>query len=331
MSYAKEDEIEKKKRKRLYIVILFVLVFIFVALTVVSCFYPIETWKYYVNLPKTGQRADGELRLHFVDVGQGDATIIEFPDGKIALVDGGDDTEKTKTTLLRYLNALQIDAIDYLIVTHTDADHCGGLDTVVKHKRIVQAFVPDNTETVGLQYQEFFKRLEKEKDCAVYSLMRKRIRGNDGDAYTFSLLYPYATDLMDDNLDNNATSGVVWLEYQNTGAVLMGDAPATVETALVTQAKNGLLREVAPHFIGTEIIKLSHHGANTATSGTFLDYIQAKTAVISCGENNLYGHPAKETMERLSERDIQTYRTDTQGHIIITVNSAGYTAKTLSK
>lgn len=333
MNYAKEREIARKKKLKAKIIVFTIVTACILALSVFSFFVPMPTWKNRVNLPNVGKRADKELRMHFINVGQGDATVIEFPDGKIALIDGGDDTETNKTRLLRYLNALKIDQIDYLIVTHADADHCGGLDEVVKQKRILQAFVPDINVSTGVQYQEFYGVLEKEK-CEIIPVARKRIvNATEETPYTFSILYPYANSVSGTVNNDNERSGVVWLEYQGVGAIFMGDAPAEVETALKNQAKNGLLQTFAPNLHSTEIIKVSHHGSNTATSGEFLEYIQAKTAIISCGKNNVYGHPNTETLNTLQEKDVETYRTDTQGHIIVTVQEGDtqYSVRALTK
>ncbi len=320
MNYAKKRDIVNKRKRKIIAIVLVAVIVLLIGLTILSVFRPIESWAYYVSLPKTGKRADGELRIHYVDVGQGDATVIELPDGKTALIDGGDDTDKTKMTLLRYLNALGIDKLDYLIVTHTDADHCGGLDAVVKHKSIGRAYVPEKRENVGAQYSEFYGGLEKE-NCEILPLMRGRI--DEGDApYTFSLLYPYAPalDETDTELtDDNARSGVIYLEYGGVSTVFMGDAPAAVETALVAEAKRDLLQPFAPRLHDTALLKISHHGSNSATTSAFLRYLRVKTAVVSCGANNLYNHPNAKTLERLNEQEITTYRTDLQGHIIATL------------
>ena len=328
MNYAKERELAKKKHRKVKIIVLSAVAVLIAVLTVVSCFIPTGTWKYKVSLPKVGVRADGELRIHFVDVGQGDATVIELPDGKNVLIDGGDDTEKTKVALLRYLNALKIETIDYLIVTHADADHCGGLDEVLKYKQIRQAYVPNVNPSAGVQYQEFYSLLEQEK-CEITTLYRTGICKAETSGYTLSVLYPYPPSVMGEVNDDNDASGVIWLDYHGVSTVFMGDAPATVEGTLKTEAGLGLLDRFAPTFSETEIIKLSHHGSNSASSAEFLQSIQAETAIISCGKNNVYGHPHEEVLQRLEDEEITAYRTDTQGNIIVSVsqNGTGYTVK----
>lgn len=327
MNYAGEREIQIRKKRKAKIIVLAVVAVLVVVLTVLSCYIPMGEWQYLVNLPKISKRAEGELRIHFLDVGQGDATVIELPDGKTALIDGGDDTDPHKTVLLRYLNALKIETIDYLIATHADADHCGGLDAVLKYKNVLKAYVPDNQLSTGVQYQEFYSALEK-KECKKFTISRTKITSDE--PYTLSVLSPYEILEEEALVDDNTRSGVVWLSYQGVSMLFMGDAPAEVETALVKEAKNGLLQDFAPKLSKTQIIKISHHGSHSATTENFLRYIQAETAVISCGKDNVYGHPAKETLDVLQAREVTAYRTDKQGHIMITVSETGqgYTINT---
>ena len=135
MNYAKEREIANKKKWKAKVIVFVVVAIILCLLTVCSWFVPMGQWKYYVHLPNVSAKADGELRIHFLDVGQGDATLIEFPDDKVALIDGGNTQNENVAALLRYMNALKINTIDYLIATHADSDHVGGLDTVLAYKK----------------------------------------------------------------------------------------------------------------------------------------------------------------------------------------------------
>lgn len=326
MNYAKERDIaNKKKLKAKIIAFIIVAVFLF-AVSVFSWFVPMETWKYYVSLPNIPKRADGSLRIHYIDVGQGDATLVEFPDGKTLLIDGGDDLQSHKTTLIRYMNALKVDAIDYLVVTHADADHVGGLDSVIRYKDIKTAFLPERVED-SAQYDEVEKSLSKQ-NCEVKKTERTRLENG---AYTLSILYPYHDSASTEVQDDNELSAIVWLEYQGVGALFMGDAPNAVEDVLVDEDKRGLLREFVSSLRGTEILKVAHHGAGSSTGESFMEYLQTKTAVISCGKNNAYGHPADKTLQTLADREISVYRTDEQGHIVVTIEKdcAEYTVQTI--
>lgn len=149
MGYAAEKEVVEKKIKFWKRVALIVVGVLLIALVIFSCFVNPETWKYYFGMPKLRARADGEMRMHFLNVGEGDCAIIELPDGKVLMVDGGNGSEHTSTTIIRYLNALKIDTIDYLMVTHADSDHCGGLDKVVKYKKVKKAYITYNAPTIN--------------------------------------------------------------------------------------------------------------------------------------------------------------------------------------
>ena len=330
MNYAKEREIANKKKLKAKIIAFIVVALLILALSVFSCFVPMGAWKYYVSLPKIDKKSPYALRLHFLDVGQGDATVVELPDGKVMLIDGGNNQEVNKTTVLRYLNALKIDVIDYLIVTHTDSDHVGGLDTVAKYKDVKTAYLPEK-QTQGAQYIEFLDELQ-EQDCDVYPLERGNIcKMAEENSYALSVLYPYTSVLQQDTAEDNDGSGVVWLSYQGIDALFMGDAPSQVETLLVNEDKSGLLKPFCLPLYDTEILKVGHHGSLSATSTAFIDYVQPTTAVISCGRNNAYGHPSAQTLKTLLDREIAVYRTDEQGHITITVEQGktDYTVQTI--
>lgn len=327
MNYAKEREIANKKKWKAKIIVFIIVAVILFALTVFSWFVPMGEWKFYFRLPKISAKVEQDLRIHFLDVGQGDATLIEFPDDKVALIDGGNTQNENTASLLRYMNALKIKAIDYLIVTHADADHVGGLETVLLYKDVKKSFIPKQV-VVGAQYLKFCEALEKE-DCEIVHTERMRISTEEAQ-YKFSLLYPYAIE-EDELQENNDNSAVVWLNYQGVSTLLMGDVSAEIEKRLVDDAKNGLLNEFASRLFETDIIKISHHGSKYSTCEVFLEYVHATTAFISCGKENAYGHPHEETLKRLDDREIQSYRTDKDGHCMLTITKNGYTVERIKK
>ncbi len=326
MSYRAEKEKIEKKIRIIKIVVLCVVLSILVGLCVFSAFYPPTTWKYYVNKPEVSKRADGEMRIHFLDVGQGDCTLIELPDGKVALIDGGTATESSKETILRYLNALKIKTIDYLIVSHPDEDHCGALRAVLEQKTILNAYLPaTNPEDECVAYAGFYKEL-LEEDCALTYSMRGI--NMSGDGYTFSFVYPYSVNIGSAE-DYDGNSSVVWLDYMGVSAIFMGDAEMYTENSLMCEDALGLLKEFGVDLQSTEILKVGHHGSNTSTSLEFLQYLKVKTAVISCGENNRYGHPTETVLENISSAGAGIYRTDLDGTVMISIkSSAGYEVST---
>lgn len=326
MGYNAEKKAAEHRWKLAKRIALFVMLALLIALCTLSAFCPADTWKYHFDLPNVGKRAAGDMRIHFIDVGQGDATLIELPDGKTMLIDGGTERTTSVNALMRYLNALKIDRIDYLVITHADADHCGGLDTVIKNKQVIRAFVPVESPTNNKEYVETYAAL-RQKGVAT-ELSSRSVRIETGGKYTLTFLYPYT--LLQGASMENEHSAVVWLDYNGVSALFTGDAPKEVEEKLMADDKLGAfeLRNVA--LSSTEILKVSHHGSNDGTSQAFLTYLGVKTSVISCGAGNPYGHPTAEVLGRLSNTDV--YRTDTHGSVVVTVKSTGeYSVRTLGK
>ncbi|MBO7298113.1 MAG: MBL fold metallo-hydrolase [Clostridia bacterium] len=335
MGYAAEKKKVEKKIKRVKRNLLYVFLACILVLIIFMLIIPPNTWAYRIKLPKTGERADGELRIHFVDVGQGDATVIELPDGKIMLIDGGNGSDTANKLLLRYLNALKVERIDYLLATHADKDHCGGLEKVLEHFEVSRVFLPFVNPTANSAFARFYQTV-KEKGCAVeYSARNITLSGVE---YHLQFLYPYTSELQSSiekgeyQEDTNESSAVVWLDYQGVNALFTGDAPKIVEEKLVRDDKLGLLDSLGIELTSTEILKVAHHGSDDSTGAEFLEYLGVETAVISCGENNAYNHPSPTVNALLAQKGVDTYRTDKQGSIIATVAKNGsYSLKTLGK
>ena len=237
---AEKNRIEQKLRLIKFITLCVVTV-VLIALCIFSAFCPPDTWKYYVKKPKIDKRVAGELRIHFLDVGQGDATLIELPDGKVALVDGGDSRASTAAAILRHMNALNIDTIDYLIVTHADADHCGSLARVLECKKVRNAYLPIiKPESAGTAYASFYAKL-LEEECEMRYGSRAISLGNatGNYPYTFTFLYPYSQDATEGTAEivtsenSNVYSSVLWLDYLGASALFAGDAPTLTEGALM--------------------------------------------------------------------------------------------------
>lgn len=327
MGYKAEKEQRELIRKRAICIIALIVFVILLTLCIISAFAPTATWKYYFRLPNVSKREGTDLRIHYVDVGQGDCTVIELPDGKVMLIDGGDGSGETDRAVMRYLNALDIDVIDYLVVTHADSDHCGALDTVLKYKEVQKAFLPPTAASVNAEYARFYKQLNKEGCAIEYTSRAVNLSvAESATPYTLQCLYPYANDIsgeLSDKEDNNALSSVFWLDYYGTSALFCGDAPKSVETLLLRDAQLGVLNKQGVALSSTEILKVAHHGSSSSTGEDFLSYLHAKTAVISCGEDNPYNHPSPNCLHALSTLGIQTYRTDAQGSIIATLRADG--------
>ncbi len=323
MGYREVKEKTEEKSKRIKCVVTCILTVVLVVFAVFSCFIPPESWKYHFAKPKLSKRKEGELRIHYVDVGQGDCTLIELPDGQIALIDGGKDDATTKKKVLRYLNALKIQKIDHLIVTHTDGDHCGSLEEVFRYKRVLNAYMPATFETKDIEFAEVYEAATK-SGCTILDNSRSIHLSQDSETpYTFTFLYPYAEEALESTGAANENSAVLWLDYFGVSALFCGDSPASVEERLMLESQMGLFKPRGVDLSSTEILKVSHHGSSSASTKEFLRYLNVKEAIISCGKNNAYNHPAKSTLNNLSAVGAKVYRTDTQGNIVVTVQKDG--------
>ncbi len=259
------------------------------------------------------------MRIHFIDVGQGDSTLIELPDGKVTLIDGGDEKDVTKKKVLRYLNALDIDVIDNLVITHTDKDHCGSLDEVFRYKKVVNAYLPRTFEGKDIEYAEAYA-MAQEEDCTIIDLSRDvRLSGDDA-PYTFRFLYPHAVQSQSVEYDDSA---VLWLDYKGVSTLFCSDIDENVEALLRRDDQLGLFAPIGVSLSSTEILKVAHHGSVNGSTAEFLQYLSLETAVISCGKDNAYGHPNGSVLARLQEEGAEIYRTDRQGNIIVTVRANG--------
>ena len=317
--------IEKRIKmwKRVGLIVLAVLLFVF---CVFSSIVPMDTWKYHFGLPNIRPRAQGEMRMHFLNVGEGDCAIIELPDGQVMMVDGGNGAESTSTTIMRYLNALKIDTIDYMLLTHADSDHCGALDTVLKYKTVKKAYIVKTSSKINQEYAEVYDCLTKENCEMAYATRGEIITSKRADfPYTLTVLWPYTSDLEGiDQIYNetNRLSTVFWLDYFGTSALFTGDAPKAVEVDLLRDAEFGFLNTYGIDLGSTEILKVAHHGSEDASHLEFLSYLGVKDAVISCSRSNLYGHPSMEVCNRLQAVGAKEYRTY-EGHVMITATKEG--------
>ena len=331
MGYRADREKVEKKIKAIKRISLGILLLCIVGLCIFSAFVPPTTWKYHVAKPRVGKRKTGEARIHFLDVGQGDRSLLELPDGKVMLIDGGDMQPRTERTVLRYLNALKIDVIDYLVITHSDEDHCGTLDVVLKYKKVLNAYLPPTFPVDGTEYDKVCDALAKEKCNVIYtSRTAETLQSeNENYPYTIDFLYPYQYDVENalkgelGNKEDNDFSSVAYFNYQGVGALFAADISFEIEEQLKMDNEFGVFEARAFDLTSTEILKVAHHGSKNATSSEWLSYLHTKTAVISCGKGNPYGHPAEELLSRLYQNGVDVWRTDAVGSVVIAISASG--------
>lgn len=244
-----------------------------------------------------GTIAEGEMKVTFLDVGQGDCTLIQA-DGQNMVLDVGNNDQGER--VVSYLKAQGIEKLDYFLLSHPDADHIGGGDNVLENFEVQTVIMPDVANDT-MTYQEVME------DISRYDVDVKHPEVGDiftlGDA-EFTILCPEPELISQDDL-NNSSIGIKLVHGENS-FVLCGDAEEKSEQEMVKRFGASL---------ESDVLKCGHHGSSTATSDAFLEAVDPTWAVISCGKENRYGHPHSEVLDKLENDDVQIYRTDLEGSI----------------
>lgn len=255
-----------------------------------------------------------ELQVYFVDVGQGDCTYIKTPTNKTILIDGGGSRDSSKydvgeKVLLPYLLDRRVNKLDYIIVSHFDADHCQGLEAVLNTIK-VKNIVVCKQATVSKLYQEIINICKKKK---VNIIVTKRGQKLTIDKYVyFNILHPGDIMLDDGKGGLNANAIVAKMYYKEKFSILFtGDIEEDAEKELVKIYGNKLK---------CNILKVAHHGSKTSSTSEFLECVKPKIALIGVGKNNKFGHPNEGVLERLKNIYAHIYRTDQCGEISLKIN-----------
>ena len=229
----------------------------------------------------------GKLRICFVDVGQGDCTVITTPKGKNIIIDGGEEEENV---VLPYLLDRNISKIDYLIISHFDSDHVGGLFTVMENLKVKTAIISKQGEK-SLNYERFNKMVE-EKNIRVVAI-EKGDRLNIEEGVYFDFLWPDNFNLITENILNN-NSIVCKLNYNNFSILFTGDIEEVAEKQVLQEYNNFQI-------LNSTILKIGHHGSKTSSSKEFLENVRPQVALIGVGKDNKFGHPNIEVLKRLED------------------------------
>ena len=257
-----------------------------------------------------------KLEIHFVDVGQGDCTFIVTPKNETILIDGGGSTSKEydvgKSVLLPYILDQGYTKIDYIFISHFDQDHTGGILTILEELKVKKVFIAKQEED-SENYQKFLK-IVKEKRISV-NVVKRGDRVKIEKNFYFDILWPGEQQIEENILNNN--SAVMKMCYQNFSILFTGDIEKQAEEKILE------IYEGKEKKLKANILKVAHHGSKTSTIEEFLKCVSPKIAIIGVGKNNLFKHPSEETIEKLREYDVATYRTDENGEITITVDKNG--------
>ena len=246
-----------------------------------------------------------ELTVHFVDVGQADAAILQCEDDTM-IIDGGNVADSS--LIVAYLKKLNIEHIDYMICTHAHEDHVGGLSAPLSVMPVGAVYAPV-TESDSKAYQTFKQKVAAQNSEIMHPSNYERMPL--GSAKVEILASPTSAD----NLNN--TSIILKVTHGNKSFLFTGDAEREEEQTLLDKG-----------FLKSDVLKVGHHGSDTSTSYTFLREVMPEYAVISVGKGNSYGHPTEAVLSRLRDADVTVYRTDLQGDIIMRSDGENITVTT---
>lgn len=262
---------------------------------------PPAQWQKKQTVPDSGV-----LKVHFIDVGQGDSIFAELPNGETLLIDGG----PKENTVADYISSLGYNHINYVTATHPDADHITGLPRVLETMVVDIFYMPEKEHTTQI-FEKMLNAVAANGCNAVYAHAGGKII--DSDILKMNFIAP-----INPSNDNNKMSAVIKLVYKNSSFLFTGDADFDEEYDILNSGYD----------VHADVLKIGHHGSASSTSELFLQNVNPTYAVISAGKNNRYNHPTEQVLSLLSSYNINVFRTDTQGTVIFESNGFDYTTST---
>lgn len=349
----------KKNPKAVVISIVAIVLIIAIAFAILYFGFP-DTWAEIVALfnkdeNKGGNsfkplvRGDGELLVHMLDVGQGDCIYIQLPDGKDMVIDCANynNSSTYQKETFDYLDAyIEDDTVEYLMLTHCDSDHVYFMDDLLVRYQVDNLYMPNvlatpkneelknqiaeldtsrftDKDTIdSVTYAQFFIAALTEPNCTITLNVDKDASSNtiiiEETSYRLVFYCPTQEYYDDNNLNSaklkNAISPIGILEYNGRKVMLTGDSNEINEPLVMERTGK----------IDCDILKVGHHGSATSTSTAFLDCYTFEYALISCNAaGNTFNHPRQDTLDRLAQHDIDVYRTDNNGNIVVSVDKDG--------
>ena len=255
------------------------------------------------NQPVAATPIDGELKVSYIDVGQGDAIFIELPNGESMLIDAGNSSDSSE--IINYIQGEGFGKIDYLVVTHPHDDHIGGMPQVVSTLDIKSIYMPKVSHTTNV-FSNLLDAIES-KGLKINTAKAGVSILNDGNLRV-DILAPVG----DSYSDLNDYSVVIKVVYGDNSFLFMGDAEKLSEGQITAD-------------VNADVLKVGHHGSDYSSGQSFLNLVSPSYAVISAGEGNQYGHPNSETINALLGVGSKVYRTDLDGTIVFVSDGTNVT------
>lgn len=250
-----------------------------------------------------GSTTGNELKVHFLDVGQGDSIFIELPDNKTMLIDASEKEYADRITT--YIYSCGYNSLDYVVATHPHSDHIGGMADVIGSFSVGNVILSPATHTTKT-YTNMLTAIDNSGAKVKLGTAGTELF-SDGDLSAVVI-----APVTEDYSDLNNSSVMIMLSYGDKKFLFTGDAEEEEERTVTADVK-------------CDVLKVGHHGSSTSTSGAFLTAASPEYAVISCGAGNSYGHPHTETIDKLKKADVNIYRTDLQGDIVMTCDGKNIT------
>ncbi|MGI5837762.1 MAG: ComEC/Rec2 family competence protein [Chloroflexota bacterium] len=271
--------------------------------------------------PGFGQPTPGpvssELLIAVLDVGQADSIFIRSSSGRTMLVDAGNEKADVERVILPYLRYRGVSSLDYLVLTHPDQDHVGGMPALLDSFPVSTFIDPVHPEETNRTYYHTLERVQS-KNIKAVKARRGQTEIDLGPDIVVQTLAPEDPLITDAQSFNNANSVVLRITLGSVSALLTGDIEEKTEERLLGHRDT----------IQSQILKVAHHGSRYGSIDPFLDAVQPEIALISAGDGNSYGHPHRELLQRLESRQIKTYRTDKNGTIEVTTDGREYRVTT---
>ena len=238
-----------------------------------------------------------DMYVHFLDVGQGDSIFIELPTGKTMLIDAGENYHGE--AIISYISDRGYDKIDYLVGTHPHSDHIGSMAYIVRNFKIGSVYLPKVTSNT-VMYEKLLEAVEKKNRKVKNGRAGITIAKDEEKDFSAKIIAP--VEINEKNLNNSSV--MIIIDYKESTFLFTGDA------------ENEELKTVKVD-VTADVLKVGHHGSRNANPEFFLKKVSPQIAVISCGVDNDYGHPHKETLKYLEKLNCEVYRTDKDGTVTV--------------